>query len=183
MNYNSVSEFSFFYKQFSKMVQQQSRGDMSIVSFIELSSHVDVLFLRKFIQYFNRFNKKSINILYGKGGIQNIFFSLYGRKNYFSSFSPEFLVSSSRGIIVYTKDYKIFSLLLDVMARSNLNYVVKSVFHDSQKSSSFAELVLSFNPERLFTAHSIKKYKLLSLSRFFIGGFLLSLVLRYVYKK
>lgn len=178
MNNNNIFEFLPFYKKFYNTVQQQSFVDdksSSIASFIEFPSYVDVLYLRKFAQYFNRLNRKSIDVVYGKRSITDLFFH-ENKKNVSSS--------SSRGVVVYTKDYKIFSLLLDFMARSGLNYMVKSVSYiNSKKSLSFAELVISLNPEKLFTEHSIKKYKLMSLTRFFIGGFLISMMLKHIFNK
>jgi len=175
MNNNNVFEFLPFYKKFyNNVVQQQSgHGDnkLPVVSFIEFPSYADVLYLRRFVQYFNRFNRKFIDIVYGKRGVRDMFFHK-NKKNV-----------SSRGVVIYAKDYKIFSLLLDFMARSSLNYIVKSVFYSLQKSSSFSELVISLNPEKLFTEHSLKKYKLMLLTKFFIGGFLISMMLKHIFNK
>ena len=180
---NGVSEFLSFYQKFSKTIRQQPGSDKSIISFIEFSNHLDVLFLRKLTQYFNRFNKKVINIVYGKRDIRGVFSNFYKQEGPFSSVAQEPLFSSSRGVIVYTKNYIVFSLLVDAMARSNLNYLVKNVIYDSQKSSNFAELVVLSDPERLFTECSFKKYKLMSISKFFIGGFLVSVMLQFIFNK
>jgi hypothetical protein len=182
---NGVSEFLPFYRKFSKTIRQQSGSDKSIISFIEFSNHLDVLFLRKLTQYFNRFNKKVIKIAYGKRDIRGIFSNFYKQEGPFSSVGQdqEPLFSSSRGVIVYTKNYIVFSLLVDAMARSNLNYLVKNVTYNSQKSSNFAELVVLSDPERLFTECSFKKYKLMSISKFFIGGFLVSVMLQFIFNK
>jgi hypothetical protein len=179
----NLSDFLVFYRKFSNMLRQQSYSSDSVVSFIEFPSYTDVLFFRKFVNYFNRFNKKSVYVVFGKRSIRNIYFNLYGPDDDVR-FPNDFdcLMSSSRGIIVYTKDYRAFSLLLDAMARSNLNYLVKNAFYNSHNSqvllSSFTELMISLNPERLFTEHSLRQYKLTSLGLFFIGGFLVSMILK-----
>jgi len=179
---NGVSEFLSFYQKFSKTVRQQPGSDKSIVSFIEFSNYFDVLFLRKLTQHFNRFNKKAINIVYGKRGVRDIFSNFYKQEGHFPPTDQKFF-SSSRGVIIYTKNYIVFSLLVDAMARSNLNYLIKNVIYDSQKSAKFAELVILSNPERLFTECSFKKYKLMSISKFFIGGFLISIMLQFIFNK
>jgi len=177
---NGVSEFPFFYREFSKTIRQQPESDKSVVSFIEFSNYLDVLFLRKLIEYFNSFNKKTIDIVYGKRAVRDIFSSFYKQGGLFSSTGQEFLFSSSRGVIIYTKNYMVFSLLVDAMARSNLSYLVKNVIYNSQKSSNLAELVILSSPEKLFTECSFKKYKLMSISKFLIGGFLISVMLQQV---
>lgn len=179
----NLSGFLVFYKKFSKMVQQKSYSAESVVSFIEFPSYIDVLFFRRFVNYFNRFNKKSIYVVYGKRSVRDIFLNLYGPKEVMFSNNFDGSTSSSRGIIVYTKDYRVFSLLLDSMARSNLNYLVKNAFYNSQVLPSFTELMISLNPERLFTECSLKRYKLMSFGLFFIGGFLISMMLRCSFMK
>jgi hypothetical protein len=181
MNSN-VARFLPFYKRFYKTVQGQQLGSdkLPVVSFIELPSCADVLFLRKFVNYFNRSNKKSIDIAYGKRGVRDIFFE----KKYNRLAGSLLSSSSSRGVVVYAKDYKIFCLLLDFMSRSSLNYVMKDALcFNVQKFSSFAELIISLNPEKLFTTCSLKKYKLLMFTRFFVGGFLISAMLKHIFNK
>jgi hypothetical protein len=180
---SNLSDFLVFYKKFSKTVQQQSYSAESVVSFIEFPSYIDVLFFRRFVNYFNRFHKKSIYVVYGKRSVRDVFLNLYGPKEVMLPNNFDYLISSSRGITVYTKDYRVFSLLLDAMARSNLSYIVKNAFYNSQVLPSFTELMISLNPERLFTEHSLKRYKLMSFGLFFIGGFLISMMLRCSFMK
>lgn len=158
----------FYFRKFIK-AQVELVGTDYYFAFVEFPTLADSQIGKKLIDVFaKRLVFKNIEITFVGAHLHKLLMESVST----STIPDEVVESSSRGYMVYTKNYSAFILFLDLLSRIRVNYVVKEVVYPDQRSSELFILFSSANADKLFTSYTLKKASLVAVNNLYIGTLL-----------
>lgn len=159
----------FYIRKYIKS-QVELVGTDYYFTFIEFATLEDSRLGKKIIDMFiNRLKFKAIEITFVGA---HLYKSLMESVSTNAGIPDAVVDSSSRGYMVYSKNYSAFMTFLDLISRVRINCVIKETVYPDKTSPELYVLFSSANADKLFTSYNLKKHSLVAVNNLYVGTLL-----------